>query len=123
MSDSFSLPRFERMAGEVDGHPFVLLSIPGGVAACEIGLARETAGLRRFWVAPEVRRKGVGRLLFERAIDEARAAGKLALSWQVKKDNSRALLFYGAMGAHIVHDDGDGYYWMSVPLVNPETQP
>lgn len=111
-----SITPIYRMDGEVDGHPFVQL-YAGTQGCCEVGLARETAGIRRLWVDPSARRTGLGRALFAQAVKIAEEAGKLALSWQVKKDNSAALLFYMAVGGVIVHDDGDGYYWMAVPLM------
>jgi len=111
----------ERVSGEVDCHAFVLLTARGRArGSCEVLLARQTAGLRRLWVDPKTRRRGLGRELFTAAVEEARRAGKWALTWQVKDDNSAAILFYLKCGAAIVHDDGDGYYWMSVPISTPE---
>lgn len=103
----------DRISGDVDGNIFVVLHA-ADMGGCEIGLARETAGLRRLWVAPQYRSKGLGTALLQLALDETKRHGKLALSWQVKKDNARAILFYLRAGAAIVHDDGDGYYWMSI---------
>lgn len=109
----------DRISGTVDGNLFAVLHI-AGKGGCEIGLTRETACLRRLWVDPQFRRRSIGRVLLSLAREVAREHGKLALNWQVKKDNSAAILFYLKSGGQIVHDDGDGYYWMAYPLANPE---
>lgn len=116
-----AIVEIDRISGDVDGNRFVILHIPGK-GGCEIGLTRETAGLRRLWVDPHFRGNGIGTVLLTLAVETAKQFGKLALSWQVKKDNARAILFYLRAGASIVHDYGDGYYWMSVSLSNPEAK-
>ena len=98
----------------VDGVLFASLRIPG-MGTCEVRLAGECAELRAMFVVVEHRRKGVGDLLFDEAVNVALAGGKASLAWTVRKDNSAALLFYRAMGAEVFFDDAEDY-WMGVLL-------
>ncbi|GAB3581687.1 GNAT family N-acetyltransferase [Hymenobacter daeguensis] len=47
------------------------------------------------------RRGGLGRLLFDAVVAEARATGAMRLKWQVLNWNEPAIAFYKKLGAHI----------------------
>jgi GNAT superfamily N-acetyltransferase len=68
--------------------------------------------LEDFVVTDECRGKGVGRLLFDRLMDEAKEKGWNAIAWQVLKWNEPAINFYKKYNATF---DGEWYNSM-VPI-------
>lgn len=52
-------------------------------------------------VTKAARRGGLGRLLFDAVVAEARATGAVRLKWQVLNSNKPALAFYHKLGATI----------------------
>ena len=78
---TYAPPRGSLMLALMDGEPAGALGlqpVPEGVRIPGVGA--ETAGeLKRMFVRPESRRRGVGRALLVRAADEARARGYDAL--------------------------------------------
>jgi ribosomal protein S18 acetylase RimI-like enzyme len=56
------------------------------------------ACLVSMWVAPEVRRRGVGRRLVEKIVKWAEEQGARALRLSVTSNNERAILFYEGLG-------------------------
>jgi ribosomal protein S18 acetylase RimI-like enzyme len=81
-------------------------------------LAVEEAHVRVLGVAPEVRRRGVGRLLMSHCADVSRQNGKIRLTSNTSLKNVRAQNFYESIGytrlsestrycrAHVVGDNG-----------------
>jgi ribosomal-protein-alanine N-acetyltransferase len=74
-----------------DGAPRLL----GYVVALVVGPEAEIADLA---VAPESRRRGIGRALLQRALDELAAAGVRALYLEVRESNRAARTLYDAHG-------------------------
>ena len=62
--------------------------------------------LEDFIVTDECRGRGIGRLLFDRLIDEAKEKGFNAIAWQVLKWNEPAINFYKKYNATF---DGEWY--------------
>ncbi|KAH8890096.1 acyl-CoA N-acyltransferase [Thozetella sp. PMI_491] len=60
--------------------------------------------LEEFYVLPEYRRKGYGRLLIEGIAKEAHKAGCVKMEWVCLKNNERALRFYDKLGAKLMDD-------------------
>src|SRR6266536_4421573 len=75
-----------------------------------IPLAPDAANVRMLGVAPEARRRGVGRALMEAVIAEARARGKRAVTLNTGEKMRSAVAMYEAMGfvrgQDVVLDDG-----------------
>jgi GNAT superfamily N-acetyltransferase len=61
-------------------------------------LAPNSANVRMLGVAPEARRRGVGRALMEATIAEARARGKRVLTLNTTEEMRSAVAMYEAMG-------------------------
>lgn len=57
--------------------------------------------LEDFFVSEASRGKGLGKLLFDRVITEAREAGFNGMNWQILEWNEPALNFYKKYNAHI----------------------
>ncbi|MGQ0712684.1 MAG: GNAT family N-acetyltransferase [Gemmatimonadaceae bacterium] len=58
----------------------------------------DTAYVISMWVAPEVRRQGVGSALVDAVVDWARAKGVRRLLLDVSEQNTRAITFYIGKG-------------------------
>jgi putative acetyltransferase len=73
----YAPPRGSLMLAYVDGEPAGALGLQPVPEGARIpGVGAETAGeLKRMFVRPESRRRGIGRALLVRAADEARARG------------------------------------------------
>jgi len=89
------------------GESVVLLAEPpGGEALGFVQMYPTFSSLRAarvfvlydLFVAPEARRHGVARRLMEAAVDEARAAGAVALSLQTARTNRAAQRLYDSLG-------------------------
>ena len=89
------------------GESVVLLAdVPGGEALGFVQMYPTFSSLRAarvfvlydLFVAPEARRHGVARRLMEAAMDEARAAGAVALSLQTARTNHAAQRLYESLG-------------------------
>jgi ribosomal protein S18 acetylase RimI-like enzyme len=89
------------------GESVVLLAeAPGGAALGFVQMYPTFSSLRAarvfvlydLFVAPEARRHGVARRLMEAAVDEARAAGAVALSLQTARTNHAAQRLYDSLG-------------------------
>jgi GNAT superfamily N-acetyltransferase len=76
------------------------------VAGDDVGLARgqrdpedlDQAWLLSMWVAPQIRRRGIGRVLIEAVVDWAEAAGCARLVLDVGDANAAAIACYAALG-------------------------
>ena len=81
--------------------PGIVVAEIGGVPAgmAEIFLSGEKAELMKLFVEPAHQGKGVGRALFEWAVEQARQHGARALSWD---GDPGAVAFYEKMGGVIV---------------------
>ena len=63
-----------------------------------LALSVYTTHVVALWVAPQARRRGVGRALLGAVEREALGAGAETLSLWVREDNTVALRLYGALG-------------------------
>lgn len=57
--------------------------------------------LEDFYVQPEFRRTGAGKILFDRVVEEAKALGVKRMDWQVLEWNEPGIRFYKKVGAHL----------------------
>lgn len=57
--------------------------------------------LEDFIVTEDFRGKGVGKLLFEKVIDEAKNGNYIGMVWQVLDWNEPAINFYNKYAAHL----------------------
>jgi GNAT superfamily N-acetyltransferase len=55
--------------------------------------------LEDFYVQPEYRRSGAGKMLFNQVVEEAKARGVKRMDWQVLEWNEPAINFYKKSGA------------------------
>lgn len=85
---------------EVDGRIAGYLAYHFGV--WEIYPALFVAGL---YVRPEFQRHGVGRALMEEAAKLAKARGATRMTWEVWRQNPRAIAFYESLGAEGYDDN------------------
>ncbi|OHE92217.1 hypothetical protein CORC01_12453 [Colletotrichum orchidophilum] len=60
--------------------------------------------LEEFYVLPEFRSLGYGRILMKAMAQEARDAGCVKMEWVCLENNERALRFYGKLGAKRMED-------------------
>lgn len=90
------IPRFEPLVAEAGGRV-------AGVAILSRGYDSQTASagiiLEDLYVEPLSRRHGIGRALMAEAARLAAAEGGGWVSWHVRRENTRAQLFYRALGA------------------------
>ena len=78
---------------------FFVASVDGRDAGLNRFTARDgVAGLYSMWVDPGVRRRGVGRLLVEAVVDEARSRGHGSLLLEVVQSNVGAIRLYEQCG-------------------------
>jgi GNAT superfamily N-acetyltransferase len=95
-----------------DGRPLgtVTLEVDRKIGSEGIPLAPDAANVRMLGVAPESRRRGVGRALMEAAIAEARARGKRAVTLNTSEKMQSAVAMYEGMGfvrgQDVILDDG-----------------
>lgn len=79
----------------------LLLAVDGDAAVGAVAyrrVDRQTCEAKRLYVEPEYRAAGAGRLLMERLLAEARAAGYARLVGDTMPVMARALALYDAMG-------------------------
>jgi GNAT superfamily N-acetyltransferase len=107
--DAFGTTLEEAAARPTDSWSQQLLELPTLVAVSnglDVGMVRcardrtstETGWLISMWVAPEVRRTGVGGALVDAVIDWARASGVNRLLLEVADDNTPAIALYARRG-------------------------
>ncbi len=93
---------------------------------------RHRASLYGFYVAPEARRRGVGRALLRAAVDEAADLGAELLELTVTEGNEAALTLYRSEGftpwgvqPRALRVDGEdlGEVWMTRPVGTSGPQP
>jgi GNAT superfamily N-acetyltransferase len=60
--------------------------------------------LKELFVRHEFRGKGVGRLLMQRVLEEAKRIGCYRVDWNVRDWNEEGILFYKKLGAEFVED-------------------
>jgi len=60
--------------------------------------------LKELFVCKDFRSKGVGGLLMQRVLDEARLSGCYRVDWSVRDWNTRGINFYKKLGAKFVED-------------------
>ena len=60
--------------------------------------------LKELFVRKEFRSKGVGELLMQRVLDEARLRGCYRVDWNVRNWNIKGIDFYKKLGAQFVED-------------------
>lgn len=99
------LETVSRRLGSPASEAFVLGAFLEGAMVGMLGVLREAHEKARHkalvwgvYVAPEARRRGVGRALFEAAIERARDVGIERLNLAVKVDNAAARGLYQSMG-------------------------
>ncbi|HYF91123.1 MAG TPA: GNAT family N-acetyltransferase [Symbiobacteriaceae bacterium] len=109
-------------------HPTTLIFLafageePVGIAVCFRGFstfaARPLINISDYFVRPEHRGHGAGRLLLEAVERKARETGCCKLTLEVQENNHRARRIYGAMGfAQTVHvAEAGGALFLSKPL-------
>jgi GNAT superfamily N-acetyltransferase len=94
-------PPFECLIASLDGEPagFALF-----FRTYSTWLGQPGIWLEDLFVAPEARRRGVGRALLQRlaAIAEERACGRL--EWSVLEWNQPAIEFYASLGAKLMDE-------------------
>jgi ribosomal protein S18 acetylase RimI-like enzyme len=82
---------------------------PGGIAGC-VALRRwegDIGEMKRLYVRPAWQRKGIGRMLAERVIAEARAAGFRSLRLDTLPMMTRAIPLYRSLGFSEIPRYGD----------------
>ena len=107
--DAFGSTHDEALARPPDSWSAQLRELPTFVAVADgedVGMVRgarddsraETAWLISMWVAPEVRRQGVGEALIDAVVEWARASGARRLLLDVGDHNRPAIALYARMG-------------------------
>ena len=99
---------------------FLLAQSKGRATGC-IALAQldpRTAEIKRLWVAPEARGRGLARRLMHRAGDEARRMGYTALKLDTNAALTEALALYAAEGWQPVepYTDYPATHWFAKTL-------
>lgn len=95
-----------------DGRPLgtVTIEVDQKIEDNRMPLEPDAANVRMLGVAPQARRRGVGRSLMEASIEEARVRGKRALTLNTWEGMRSAVAMYEAMGfvrgEDVVLDDG-----------------
>jgi putative acetyltransferase len=101
-----SFQNFEEEMAEFPSHYArprgrVLVAVEGGEAVGVVGLRRFSARiceLKRMYVRPEFRGRGIGRMLAKRAIEEARGIGYAKMRLDTLSRLQEAVSLYGSMG-------------------------
>jgi ribosomal protein S18 acetylase RimI-like enzyme len=99
-----------------EGTSYVVDSDDGQLAAFLIGFLSQTdpeeAYVHFVGVAPEHRGEGLGRMLYERFFDDARAQGRIRVRCVTSPANEESVAFHEALGfevERVAHDyDGPG---------------
>ena len=86
----------------VDGNGVLILAGKAGVAELSWQFSLERAGpvawMEELYVTPELRGRGLGKRLIERAVREARKAGCVTLELEVVRGHERAAKLYLRQG-------------------------
>jgi GNAT superfamily N-acetyltransferase len=94
-------PHFSGLVAEVgEGLAGYLLHHPG----YDVDRSAPITMIIDCFVAPSMRRHGLGRRLMEAVAQDARAAGSIELVWAVYRPNRLAYVFYEALGAQHITD-------------------
>ena len=89
----------EELSGRGDGRVLVLRSREGLIAAyCVVRLAADELQVQNLGVAPEHRRRGLGRWLVSLALEHGARRGATKAVLEVLQGNQAALALYGALG-------------------------
>lgn len=88
--------RGKQYVGYINGNPcgFVTLYIVMSTLTCG-----EVVLMNDLYVSPEYRGKGLGKLLFDKAVEYTKNNGYPKLEWQTEPDNIIARAFYDRQGA------------------------
>jgi len=109
----------QRLVAGLRQHPttIVLLAFhgeePAGILIGFVGfstfMALPLINIHDFYVEPQFRRRGIGRLLLQAVEDQARDLGCCKLTLEVEEHNQTALSLYHQMGfAEVQYDRGAG---------------
>ncbi len=104
LSDADSRPNIERFLLRNPGMSFVARDGEVIIGAILAGHDGRRGYLHHLAVHPEYRRRGIGHLLFETALDALRAAGIKKCHGFVFRDNVRGLDFWRAVGWTVRED-------------------
>jgi GNAT superfamily N-acetyltransferase len=75
---------------------------------------KEACWLDDLWVLPSWMRRGVGRRLFESAVEHARQSGATRIEWEAERN---ALGFYEKMGGSYLREGEPGAWGRSSPVM------
>ena len=113
--------------GPPSGAFLVVRSAGGGAVGCGAvrGIGAGTGEIKRMWLAPEVRGRGVGRRLLAALEDEARRLGYRALRLDTRRELVEAVSLYRSAGYREVADynanpDADAWFEKSLSPSQPE---
>lgn len=88
------------------------------IKANQIGLGSHIAN-GSYMVSPDARRQGIGRLMGERSIEEARNLGFLAMQFNfVVKSNDKAVNLWKSLGFEVIGEIPDGFRHKENGLTN-----
>jgi GNAT superfamily N-acetyltransferase len=132
MGDGHPLSEYARrnLVAGLQNHPTTLIFLalhgaePCGIATCFRGFstfsARPLINLSDFYVVPEFRGYGIGKMLLEAIEREARATGCCKLTLEVQQNNPRAHAIYSRFGfaqaVYAADSNGGGSRYMVKPL-------
>lgn len=128
MGDAKPLSDFARLhlISGLRAHPTTLVFLaycgaqPCGIATCFRGFstfaAKPLINISDFFVDPANRGQGIGRMLLEAILEEAKATGCCKLTLEVQQNNARARSIYGIFGftqaVYAADADGGGSLYM-----------
>jgi GNAT superfamily N-acetyltransferase len=102
VEDGFGLhPRFICEIAEVDQTPAGLVLYFFNYSTW---ISRKGLYVEDIYVAPEFRRRGVGRALLDHLMEVARKEGCGRMQWMVYRGNESAIRLYESFGARLVDD-------------------
>jgi len=118
--------RSHRAAGEFHAELWELAQINGRVAGCLLLAplhASQTLEIAYVGVAPEFRRRGVGRLLMRRALEHCRRRRAAQLSVVVDQRNAPAMTLYRHTGFNPVAERDTFVHRWNQPLADARREP
>lgn len=98
-----------------DWFQFVALEGESIVGVCSLLVQFDHANLNSLHVDPSNRRRGIGILLIQSCIAQAKEIESKAVSLSVNKKNNAAIALYQKMGFKSTAEDKDTI-WFSIPL-------